>query len=395
MKLVHATCLILVGAAIAEEAYERAPRTPSPPPASSSSSSRASPPAHAAGVAGNERTKQFTVDGTAVRVWRATNETPDSIRCTNTTTAPTYFVEASATTATQGDGPYCSDGTTCPGGAVYTAPVREVFAKTSSGTATLQCGFLDNGAAFAGSGGRPPAAGTVIADTTLVQDRVTLSHGASNITDSASFVTLHQADTGGFSSTYIKIVDPDDTTNRANALWVHGTAGDVELVQYDQGVGGNRFGRPFAGMSALLLEPGAGTRDWSVGSAAPSQGDFGTNNILSFHLDKTAADVMFDRNVDGSGQASVSSGGGTCTTPAATGTTMRGTVSAASCNTGQTMIVTFGEACAGTPKCSLTPRDATSLASGAFISAEATTGFTASAGTAAAAALSFNFHCDC
>jgi hypothetical protein len=103
------------------------------------------------GVSGKHLTKQITVtDSANVRLQRASGQSPDGIRCQNTTTAPVYIVESDASDTTNGDGPYC---TTCGGGPFITSPSREVYARTSSGTATLQCGFVDGGASFGGAGG--------------------------------------------------------------------------------------------------------------------------------------------------------------------------------------------------------------------------------------------------
>lgn len=101
-----------------------------------------------------EVTKQFTVgSGAVTAIQYSATYLQVAVRCINTTTAPTYFVESGAANTTNGDGPYCTDASTCPGGAVMVSPSQLTFARTSLGTATLQCGFVDQGFFAGGSSG--------------------------------------------------------------------------------------------------------------------------------------------------------------------------------------------------------------------------------------------------
>lgn len=100
-----------------------------------------------------ERTKVLTVTALAA-VALEYSATWDHVfaRCVNITTAvPVYVLESSTQTATAGLGPYCD---TCVAGATL-PPLGAAFLRTSSGTASVSCGFSDGWGASA----VPPSSG--------------------------------------------------------------------------------------------------------------------------------------------------------------------------------------------------------------------------------------------
>lgn len=101
-----------------------------------------------------ERTKSLTVDASAnVEVRYSASMRHLLARCVNTTTGVSLFVvESGAANTTSGLGPFCD---TCAGGATL-PPLGTAYLRTSAGTATVRCGFVEDwptaGVSFTGPG---------------------------------------------------------------------------------------------------------------------------------------------------------------------------------------------------------------------------------------------------
>jgi hypothetical protein len=151
-----------------------------------------------------EATKVIPVTTANVAVVPASYSTPTSGRCTVASTTGVYFVEETAADISQADGPYC---TTCTAGA--TRPIAgRVWARTSSGSTSMSCAFVDAGTGYSSAGG-----------------------GASGISESAADAryVLKAGDTMTGTLVAPRLSSPQ-TTSATGVVSLLDTGGAVELV---------------------------------------------------------------------------------------------------------------------------------------------------------------------